>query len=163
VAYWLDEGWHNWPEIDVAGTAAAGLYARCGSYIADAQTDGFISAARARMYGTPEWIGRLVDVGLWTVEEGGFRDARYFPLNATKAEIDERKKKAAERQRRYRRKPKTGESRMSNASRDASVLAPPSPKKKGLLEPHPFEASGHAGGCCNLPESHPVHRRSTGP
>jgi hypothetical protein len=96
MAYWLDEGWHDWPEIDAAGTAAAGLYARCGSYIADVQTDGFIPTARARMYGTPEWIQRLVEVGLWAVEEHGFRDTRYFPLNKPKAEIELAKARRAE-------------------------------------------------------------------
>lgn len=96
MAYWLDEGWHQWPEIDAVGTGAAGLYSRCGSYIADRQTDGFIPTARARMYGTPEWIGRLVEVGLWAVEEHGFRDTRYFPLNKPKAEIDLIKARRAE-------------------------------------------------------------------
>lgn len=128
MAYWLDEGWHNWPETDAAGTAAAGLYSRCGSFIADAQTDGFIPTARARMYGTPEWIGRLVEVGLWAVEEHGFRDTRYFPLNATKAEIEERRRKAAKRQQRWRdKKSATGESRDSNASPNARVILSPSP------------------------------------
>jgi hypothetical protein len=126
MAYWLDEGWHGWPEIDTVGTAAAGLYSRCGSYIADAQTDGFIPTARARMYGTPEWIARLVEVGLWAVEEHGFRDTRYFPLNATKAEIEERRRKAAARQERYRQR-HARESRASNASPDAGVILPPSP------------------------------------
>jgi hypothetical protein len=88
MAYWLDEGWHRWPEIHRVGTAAAGLYSRCGSYIADTQTDGFIPTAVAQQYGTPEWIGRLVDAGLWVVEEYGFRDTRYFPLNKPKAQIE---------------------------------------------------------------------------
>lgn len=173
MAYWLDEGWHGWPEIDEVGTAAAGLYSRCGSYIADRQTDGFIPSARARMYGTPEWIGRLVEVGLWAVEENGFRDTRYFPLNASKAEIEDRKKQAAERQKRFRdkqsRQPKraTRQSRASNALRDASVTVPPSP-------PSPSgKGSGGAGGrhapdvdpltrvcrTCDFPEANAVHIR----
>lgn len=132
MAYWLDEGWHQWPEIDAVGTAAAGLYSRCGSYIAEALTDGFIPSARARMYGTPEWIARLVEVGLWTVEENGFRDTRYFPLNATKAEIERRRQQAAERQQRFRdRRGSTRESRVSNALRDAGQTISPSPPPKG--------------------------------
>lgn len=117
MAYWLDEAWHRWPEIAEAGTAAAGLYSRCGSYIADSGTDGFVPSAIARMYGTHEWIQRLVGVGLWTVEEKGFRDQRYFPLNKTKKEIDDLKASAAARQRaHYRRKT----SRVSDASSHAS-------------------------------------------
>lgn len=133
MAYWLDEGWHSWVEVDTVGTAAAGLYARCGSYIADSETDGFIPTARARMYGTPEWIGRLVEVGLWTVEEHGFRDTRYFPLNPTKEKIDERKRQAADRQQRYRdAHGSMHKSRDSNASRNGKLTrTPTSPKGEG--------------------------------
>lgn len=166
MAYWLDEGWHNWTEIDEVGTAAAGLYARCGSYIADRQTDGFITAARARMYGTPEWIGRLVEVGLWTVEENGYRDMRYFQLNATKAEIEERKKKAAARQQRHRdaSKSRTRKSRSSDASRNALLTTPPTPKKSrgGLVEPHPYPSGAHECDRCTLPPQHSVHRLAGG-
>lgn len=168
MAYWLDEGWHQWPEIDAVGTAAAGLYSRCGSYIADAQTDGFISTARARMYGTPEWIGRLVEVGLWAVEEHGFRDTRYFPLNATKAEIEERKKKAAARQARYAAGKKR-QSRTSSTSADASVTAPPSPASPkgegkgrgagGRHEPDLDEMSGHCR-ICDFPSANSRHIRA---
>lgn len=171
MAYWLDEGWHRWPEIDAAGTAAAGLYSRCGSYIADALTDGFIPSARARMYGTTEWITRLVEVGLWSVEEEGFRDTRYFPLNATKAEIEERKRKAAKRQREYARKRKPRESRVTDASSHASVTLPPSPTKGGrggeggaveLPQPHPFADDGK-GSCrtCVLPRINRIHKRAS--
>jgi hypothetical protein len=152
MAYWLDEGWHNWPEIDAVGTAVAGLYSRCGSYIADAKTDGFIPTARARMYGTPEWIGRLVEVGLWAVEENGFRDTRYFPLNATKAEIEKRKAAAADRQRRARSKA-TRESRVTDASRHTSVTMPPSPPPSegragtGRCPVHPGWPVDKCGGC----------------
>jgi hypothetical protein len=167
VAYWLDEGWHRSPEIMRAGTAAAGLYARCGDYIADTQTDGFIPTEVARMYGTPEWIGRLVDVGLWLVEEFGFRDTRYFPLNATKAEIAERKKKAAARQARYAAR-KTRESRTSSASPDASVTKSPSPaspkgegkgKAAGRHAPDLDAMSGHCR-ICDFPAAAARHIRS---
>lgn len=167
MAYWLDEGWHSWPEIDAVGTAAAGLYSRCGSYIADAQTDGFIPTARARMYGTPEWIGRLVEVGLWAIEEHGFRDTRYFPLNSTKAEIEERKRKAAARQERYRHRSKS-ESRVSDASRDASVTMPPSPaspngegarRAGGRHQPDLDPMSGHCR-ICDFPAANSRHLRA---
>lgn len=134
MAYWLDEGWHSWLEVDTVGTAAAGLYARCGSYIADSKTDGFIPAARARMYGTPEWIARLVEVGLWTVEEHGYRDTRYFPLNATKAVIEQRKADAAQRQRRSRssRVSHTDVTRDTNVSHSAPFPPPKGGKGRAL-------------------------------
>lgn len=166
MAYWLDEGWHGWPEIDAVGTAAAGLYSRCGSYIADRETDGFIPTARARMYGTPEWIGRLVEVGLWAVEEHGFRDTRYFPLNATKAEIEERKRKAAARQERYRNKA-TRHSRVTDASRDAGVITPPSPaspngegeRARGRHKPD-LDPLNRVCKICDYPEANRQHIRS---
>ena len=116
MAYWLDEAWHRWTETDEIGTAAAGLYSRCGSYIADTGTDGFIPTARARMYGTPEWIQRLVDVGLWTVEEDGFRDTRYFELNASQEQIEARKTAAATRQRKHQHAKKKPRSTRGNAN-----------------------------------------------
>jgi hypothetical protein len=152
MAYWLDEQWHAWEEIDEVGTAAAGLYARCGSYIADRKTDGFITSARARMYGTPEWIARLVEVGLWAVEENGFRDTRYLELNKTKAEIEKVKAAAVVRQRRARAKA-TRESRVTDASRHAGVTMPPFPPPSegragtGRCPVHPGWPVDKCGGC----------------
>lgn len=165
MAYWLDEAWHRWPAIDEIGTAAAGLYSRCGSYIADEETDGFIPTARARMYGTPEWIQRLVEVGLWSVDEKGFWDTRYLELNATKAKKAERRKGAAARQARYEEKLKaqTRKPRGSNASPDASVTRPPIPppsgdRARGKRGAHPFTDDG-SGVCsaCNLIAMHRNH------
>lgn len=172
MAYWLDEASHRWTEIDEVGTAAAGLYWRCGSYIADEGTDGFIPTARARMYGTPEWIARLVEVGLWAVEEKGFRDTRYLELNATQEEKDKRKAAAAARQRAYQHrksKPATSKdadasvtrnSRGSKASDGASPY--PSPlrgdRARGKAQGHPFADDG-TGVCsvCNLIAMHRNH------
>lgn len=126
MAYWLDEGWHGWPEVVQAGTAAAGLYARCGSYIADHTTDGFVPSGVARMYGTAEWVKRLVDVGLWTTEGDGYRDARYFPLNKSGEQIRKAKEAAAERQRKKRREEHTRESRVTNRVTPKSPSHPPS-------------------------------------
>lgn len=114
MAYLLDEGWHGWPEIVRAGSAAAGLYSRCGSWIADNATDGLVPAELARMYGTAEWIQRLVDVGLWRIEGDGFRDLRYFPTNPTKAEIEKKRADAAARQRKRRHGKQPRESRVTN-------------------------------------------------
>jgi hypothetical protein len=102
MAYWLDEAWHRWPQIDEVGTAAAGLYSRCGAYIADEGTDGFIPTARARMYGTLEWIQRLVEVGLWTVEDKGFRDTRYLELNPTAEKAKAKRAVASRKQALFR-------------------------------------------------------------
>jgi hypothetical protein len=101
MAYWLDDGFDSWPETVMAGTPAAGLYTRCGSWIArnianGKLADSVVPGAVARMYGTSEWIQRLVDVGLWTAEGDGYRDTRHFELNPTAATVKaNREKKAA--------------------------------------------------------------------
>lgn len=159
MAYWLDDGWDSWPEVVRAGTAAAGLYARCGCYIAkniEALRDAVVPFEVARMYGTPEWIQRLVDVGLWRTEEAGYRDMRHFPLNPTAEKVEQRKRLAADRQARYR---KTRQSRGSNASRNGKPTLPPTPLKGGgLVEPHPFPEGKHECDRCNWPPQHAVHR-----
>lgn len=165
MAYWLPEEWHRSMEIDAIGTAAAGLYARCGSFIADSETDGFIPGHRARMYGTVEWIERLVSVGWWSVVEGGYRDELYFANgNVTKAEKQRRLKGAAARQQKWRdgqaKKTSTRESRVSNALRDAQQTAPPFPPPKGGKGqgpgPHPYVDDGQ--GCCETCGLIPANR-----
>jgi hypothetical protein len=158
MAYWLDDGWDSWPEVVRAGTPAAGLYARCGSWIARNLTDGLVPLEVARMYGTAEWITRLVDVSLWAIEETGYRDLRYFPMNPSAEKVRKRRQDAADRQRRLRDrrhgKP-TGESRVTHGGSHSSP-APPSTKGEGARPaPHPFVGEGM---CCNLPEKHLVHR-----
>jgi hypothetical protein len=164
VAYWLDDGWHSWPEVVRAGTAAAGLYARCGCYIAgniERLRDAVVPVEVARMFGTPEWIQRLVDVGLWRTEEAGYRDMKYFPLNPTVEKVEQRKRQAADRQARYR---KTRQSRGSNASRNGVSTLPPAPLKGGgLVEPHPYPTGAHECDRCTLPPQHSVHRLVGGP
>lgn len=147
MAYWLDEGWHNWPEILRVGTAAAGLYARCGGYVADKKTDGFIPSEVARAYGTAEWIGRLVEVGLWLVEEHGFRDTRYLELNVTSAELKRRKDAAAERQRRSRAS-RGGHGEVTRDDHVTHKIPSPPPKGgKGALRAVPDPAPDWCGRC----------------
>jgi hypothetical protein len=143
MAYWLDEAWHRWTEIDEIGTAAAGLYSRCGAYIADTGTDGYIPAARARMYGTPEWIQRLVDVGLWTVEEDGFRDTRYFELNKSQEQIEAAKTAAATRQRKHQHAKKKPRSTRGNANASVTRDSPVSNTSDDAFPyPSPFGGIG---------------------
>lgn len=134
MAYWLDDGFDTWPEVVRAGTAAVGLYCRCGSWIARNLTDGVVPSEVARMYGSTEWIGRLVDVGLWTVEESGYRDVKYFPMNPTAERVRKRRADAAERQRRLRQSrngKQTRESRVTNGGSHSSPALPSSPKGEG--------------------------------
>jgi len=103
MAYWIDDGFDTWPEVVRAGSAAAGLYVRCGSWIARNLTDGFVPAEVAAMYGTPEWVAKLVTVGLWSTEQAGYRDVRYHQMgNPTAEKVAERRAADADRQARWR-------------------------------------------------------------
>lgn len=140
MAYWLDDGFDTWPETVRAGKAAAGLYVCCGAWIARSigngtATEPVVPAEIATMYGTPEWVAKLVAVGLWAVEGHGYRDVRYHAMgNPDAATVVKRKAAAAERQRRFRgrvTRDKTRDSRTSNAGSHDSPALPSSPKGEG--------------------------------
>lgn len=134
MSYRIDDGFDTWPETIRAGTAAAGLYCRCGSWISRNETDGFVPSEVAAMYGSPEWVRKLVDVGLWEATESGYRDTRYFPLNPTAEKARKQRRDAADRQARARaRKDSHGEqTRESRVTHSVSHGAPfPSPPKGG--------------------------------
>lgn len=123
MAYWVDDSFATWPEVFRAGTAAAGLYVRCGAYCAANTTDGHIPLEVATSWGTREWIQKLVEVGLWETEETGYRDVYYLvapdgsKLNPTKAEVDEKREKARLRQQKKRGK----EGKPNSVTRDSRV------------------------------------------
>lgn len=134
MAYWLDDGFDTWPEVIRAGSAAAGLYARCGSWIARNLTDGLIPAEVAAMYGTREWITKLLDVGLWVVDGDGYRDTRYLPMNPDAETVRKRRADAAERQRKMRERrngKQTRESRVTNGGSHGSPALPLPSSKEG--------------------------------
>jgi hypothetical protein len=162
MAYQVDDSFDTWPEVIRAGSAAAGLYIRCGSWIARNTQDGFVPAELAAMYGTREWVSKLVDAGLWETEESGYRDVYYFhakngaKLNPTHDEYLARMEAARERTRKWRegskktgrkgQKPKesgdasrtsyvTDTERVTHASRDASLSFPPPKGGKGSARP----------------------------
>lgn len=126
MAYWLDDGFDTWPEVVRAGSPAAGLYCRCGSWIARNLTDGFVPTEVARMYGSAEWIGRLVEVGLWTVEEHGFRDERYLASNPTAEQVRRRRADAAKRQQALRDR-RNGKPTRESRAECAGSWYPPQP------------------------------------
>jgi hypothetical protein len=137
MAYWLDDGFDTWPEVVRAGKAAAGLYVCCGAWIARNLTDGHVPAEIATMYGTPEWVAKLVAVGLWSTEGAGYRDVKYFTMgNPTADVVRKRRADAAERQRRLRERrvtrDKHGDSRGShNVNTTVSSRSPALPLPNG--------------------------------
>lgn len=152
MAYWIDDGFDTWPETATAGTPAAGLYSRCGAWIArnianGKLADAVVPVAVARMYGTAEWAQRLVDVGLWTVDGDGYRDTRYFELNPSPERVRENREKKAAAGRagglasgKSRRSKQNG----SNVEADASARASPVVEPPSLPLPSSKEGRGRA-------------------
>lgn len=177
MALWLDDGFDTWPEVAEAGTPAAGLYTRCGAWIARNIANGRISdavipGAVARMYGSSEWAQRLVDVGLWAVEGTAYRDLRHFDLNPTSAKLAELRAKKAEAGRRggiaSGRSRREAGAQASGSARASRVVEPPTqplPSSKegrggraNLRRVHEFDDDGQ-GHCleCPLPYNNAVH------
>ena len=107
VFYQLDDGYHAELRVVQAGTAAFGLYARCGLWmadnVADNVEDGVVPLEIATLYGTREWIEKLLVTGLWQAVTNGFLDVDYLARhkNRTKAKVLAERAKKAERDRRY--------------------------------------------------------------
>jgi len=96
-----DDNFDDDPAVARAGTAAMGLYYRCGVYVAGHLLDGFIPSEIASQYGTPEWAKRLTDAGLWETVPGGHYMPLYFPHgNKTREKVlAEREAKSGRQQR----------------------------------------------------------------
>lgn len=134
MAFLLDDDWDNDPRVSRAGTAAFGLYSRCGLWVARHLQDGFVSSEMAAAYGTREWAAKLVEVGLWETVKGGYRMPDYLNLNPSAEKVRRRRAQYIERQKRWK-EAKTRRSRVSDTSDNAS----PSPplKGRGALRPVP--------------------------
>lgn len=139
MAYFqMDDGFDSDSRVMRAGTAAFGLYSRCGVWVARNLTDGFVPSEVAALYGTREWIEKLVATGLWSPVEGGFAMPDYLALhnNPTAETVRKRRTDAALRKQKQRekyRKPPSkshGESRVTgtvtHGGSHASHSSPPS-------------------------------------
>ncbi len=102
MAYLLDDDWDNDPRVVRAGTAAFGLYSRCGMWVARHLTDGFVPAEVATTYGTREWAAKLVDAGLWTTVVDGYQMVDYLALNASAEKAKARRVSNSRRQALFR-------------------------------------------------------------
>src|SRR6202451_3770283 len=101
--YQTDDSFYDDPAVARAGTAAVGLYYRCGVYVARHLLDGFVPSEVAVQYGTPEWVTRLTDAGLWETVSGGHFMPRYLneDKNPTRDKVMSERKLKAERQQRW--------------------------------------------------------------
>lgn len=142
----MDDGFDSEERVGRAGTAAFGLYSRCGVWVARNLKDGFVPDWVAAQYGSAEWARKLVEVGLWTAVDGGFMMPDYLTThrNKTSARVEEERAMKAVRQanwlaakkQNHSSKSKRGSSRdtrqgngvSGDASQDGSLTpAPPLP------------------------------------
>ena len=130
----VDDGLHSHRKAIKAGAHAIGLWTLCGSWSNDNGTDGFIPDYVAARF-DPQYealAGRLVEVGLWKVEEvGGERGWRFHDWtgeesgekrNYTRAEVEKKRRDWAARQAKSReRRSGNPESVTPHVTRDNGV------------------------------------------
>ena len=146
-----------------AGTAAVGLYFRGGVYVARKLLDGIVPDSIAAQYGTPEWVKRLTDVGLWETVPGGHYMPLYFEHgNPTRDRVLAERKAKSERQQRWLENKRNASSKQRRVSRPSSRPSA-DPSRVGsedtALPPSLTGRKGHAravGAAPRMPsEQHP--------
>ncbi|WP_031231715.1 hypothetical protein [Streptomyces niveus] len=110
----VDDGAHSHPKMMRAKNAAVGLWMRVGSYVAQHLTDGHVPGPVATMYGSAPQISKLLAVGLWhehghtcprcpAVRPGDFYMHDYRDSgNPSRAEVLDRRARAAAKKQRQR-------------------------------------------------------------
>lgn len=79
TSFMVSDRFHSHPSVIGASSAAIGLWVRCGSWIADQQSDGFVPAEVVRQFKGEEGANALVRTGLWQRAKGGWRMLRDVP------------------------------------------------------------------------------------
>jgi hypothetical protein len=134
----MDDSLCNDPAVIRAGTAAFGLYARCGDYVAQQLLDGLVPSEVAAQWGTPEWVSKLLAVGLWEKDPGGYFMPRYLDDNPSREKVLADRAAKAERQRKWLEKNGKASSkprRTNRPSRDASQDTSITPSVDSPLPP----------------------------
>jgi hypothetical protein len=156
----MDDSLYDDPAVIRAGTAAFGLYARCGDYVARQLLDGYVPSEIAAQWGTPEWTRKLTDAGLWETVPGGYFMPRYLADNWSRDQVLAARKAKSERQQRWLDKQRNGSSKPRRVSRpstrqsdDTSVDA----EKDAALSP---SLAGRKGRARANSAPTPLHSRS---
>jgi hypothetical protein len=144
MAYVIHDDIDTWPETVRAGKAAMGLYFCCGVWIArmiwnGAITEPVVPSEIAAMYGTPEWVAKLVAVGFWSAEGAGYLDVKYHALgNKTAEQVAAARRAEADRKARWREKQamshrdKTRDTRGTRRGTDVGSPSFQTPPKGGM-------------------------------
>lgn len=138
--------------------SAIGLWTIAGTWSAKELTDGFVPDYQLdELGGLAADAESLVRVGLWDAVDGGFQFANWGEYQPTKKEVEESRKKEAERKRKWRES--RDQSRGTKPGRDAGQSAEsehpdptrPDPTRPGGLTPfcplHPGGTRQKCGPC----------------
>lgn len=94
----LEDTFYSHPKVMKAGNASVGLWVRCCTYSASYLLDGRVPMDIAHLYGTRRDVERLIDTGLWVIDNGDYLVPDFTQYNPTREEVEsERDKKHAAR------------------------------------------------------------------
>jgi hypothetical protein len=127
----VDDGFHSHAKAMTAGTAALGLWVRCGSWSAYHLTDGFVPANVAREYGSSSQIKALVTAGLWLSVDRGYQFNDFTDYNPTSEQVKADRGAAKERQRKAREAAK----QKRDNERSSKEVTPPSRRDDPVTSP----------------------------
>lgn len=132
----LDDNFADDPVFDSVGPAASWLHVAGLCYSNRHLTDGFIQAARVgrltSIEDSNEQVRHLVSHGVWQVVDGGYLIVHHLDKQFTREQVLLRRKKDAERVRRYRDKSTASGSGVGNGvTNGVGNEAPTRPKKTG--------------------------------
>jgi hypothetical protein len=142
-----DDDFYDDPAVARAGTAAMGLYYRCGVYVARHLLDGLVPTEIAAQYGTPEWTKRLLDAGLWEMVPGGqFGMPLYFAHgNPTREQVLAGRAMKAARQRKWLEKQRSGRPDERRVSRRATDRSDSASQDGSVTHALPLSLTGKKG------------------
>lgn len=120
----IDDRMPDNAKIRKAGTAAVGLWALAGAWSAGNLTDGFVPKSIAKRWDSGGKLAKkLLDSGLWLEAERdgekGFQFHQWDEWQPSRSDVIARRKATAERVAKHRANKETGDSSVSNASRNA--------------------------------------------
>jgi hypothetical protein len=117
----VDDGFAFHRKAIKAGNTALGLWVRAGSWCAHQLTDGQVpSEVLPLLGGSVEDAEALVSAGFWQQIEGGYQFYGWHDYQPTKADVEEERAKARERQKEWRKNKRNA---VSNAVTDSVTNA----------------------------------------
>ncbi len=121
----LDDAFADHPKVVGLSDAAFRLHVTAILYAARYETDGEIpGGVLGRMGGAPASAEELADAGLWDFTEGGYAIHDYLKYNPSREQRDELRRRAADRQERWRNERSNG---VSNAVTNKTPVPDPQP------------------------------------